>query len=114
MSEIPPNKSFYAFNAIFHNNNTTLRVYTTISLVLLFLLRYVGGESRRRGARVTDIAIAFPVAPSDWYAAIVAKAILGAGSLTRSAAKLGNGTAGRLNQVRMSAGGQVRQDSFAE
>merc|ERR1719473_701558 len=32
--------------------------------------RYVGGESRRTGARVTDIAIAFPVAPSDWYAAI--------------------------------------------
>ena len=86
-----------------------MRVYTTISLVLLFLLRYVGGESRRRGARVTDIAIAFPVAPSDYVTALVAKTILGAGSLTRSSAKCGYGTAGRLNQVCVSAESGLRE-----
>jgi len=72
---------------------------------------YVGGEARVHGARTTDIAIAFPVAASDYLAAQVASAILGSGSLTRSNLKCGHGTAGRLNKNVVLADGAVHAAS---
>ena len=70
-----------------------------LSFFVWFKFSYVGGEARVQGARTTDIAIAFPVAASDYLAAQVASTILGSGSLTRSNLKCGHGTAGRLNKV---------------
>ena len=70
-----------------------------LTFFVWFKFSYVGGEARVQGARTTDIAIAFPVAASDYLAAQVASTIPGSGSLTRSNLKCGHGTAGRLNKV---------------
>jgi predicted Zn-dependent peptidase len=59
---------------------------------------YAGGEYREDAARVSNVAIAFPVNEADRASARVAATILGAASLSRSNEKCGYGGAGRLNE----------------